>query len=150
MTERRCESCHRIMIRNPRESRAKFLRSRFCSLACRNRGGYPRTPVEPKPCKNCKRVIGRRPGEGPKQYRRRQFCSPKCRHVHKSRASRLRWNGSDNRPKPAPIRLTLPAATQQEWLELNGGPTICPTRYVAPIFHEIRSERFAPKDGRVR
>ena len=151
MIPRFCKACGKPIPVPAKASAKAYAQRMHCSDACRQAMGWrPPTPVEPKSCQNCNRPIRRYPSEGPTHYAKRKFCSHKCSYVHKSRASRLRWNGSDNRPKPAPIRSTLPATTQQEWLELNGGPTICPTRYCAPIFHEVRSERFARKDGRVR
>ena len=86
-----------------------------------------------KLCANpkCRRPIdGQRPTESASSFERRTHCSHKCAIA--TRKERM-WANRPGRRRAGSSK--IPAPTVEEWLLLNGGPTMCPTMYASPIEH---------------
>lgn len=126
-----CKTCHKVMVKRRDEGYAKFMNRSWCSRDCRSRGEWKeKTPCPVKYCEKCKRPNPRGKNEGPINYGKRRFCSLSCaRSTNRGHVIHQQWNAKYETPV---IRETIPAATEEEFLRLNHGPTICPTRYVLP------------------
>lgn len=134
------------MVKRVDEAYAKFMRRSWCSRDCRSRGEWKeKTPVPVRYCETCKRPNPRGKNQGPISYGKRRFCSLACaRSTNRAIAVRAAWNEKHSTPK---IRDTIPAATEEEFLRLNGGPTICPTRYVLPT-NDVSMRPFGARPSR--
>lgn len=154
---RNCPVCDKPMHKREGQSYTDFMNQTACSRECGNalvwakrQNRPPKSPliIPSKTCLRCGKKMRKRPqGESIGEFERRKFCSHKCSYLHASRESRLRWDGAGDRRLP--IRETKPAATEADWLALNGGPTMCPTMYCAPVEHP-RHIGLGSSDGRVR
>ncbi len=103
----------------------------------------------------CLNVLqGKRRHESRAHYAKRRYCSPRCAHVHMNPTVnyRMRVKAAEARAAAEAERQRrhlIPAPTEEEWLRLNGGPTMCPTMYAAPIEHHLHVG-MSRAGGRVR
>ncbi len=98
-------------------------------------------------CVTCNEVLVRRPKENSRDFLRRKACSSECSHKD------LRKRRAGKGAKPTPLTV-IPAASVEEWLRLNGGPTKCPTAHAMGLglfgTPTVGSKRGSAGDGRVR
>lgn len=92
----------------------------------------------------CNKEMKRRQTESRLMFEERKFCSHAC-----SVAYRKAWMWKDRRAKRSAIKIKIPAPTEEEWLRLNGGPTMCPAMYAAPVCHHLQPS-FTRRNGSVR
>lgn len=96
-------------------------------------------------CDQCSRPLSpKRSNEAYEQYAKRRFCRSKCAAIWQRTATRQKWNEKHKTPV---VRETIRAATEAEFLRLNGGPTICPPRYLAPT-NDATMRPFAARPSR--
>ena len=128
-----CETCRKPIPKRSRDSTAVYLARRFCSNACRGQRDKlvhkPKDAIE-RHCERCGKVRPRRENEHEGAYQKKRFCSHRC-----AIEARKDLEFASRRQRKAAQALKIPAATEAEWLRLNGGPTVCPTMYAAPIEH---------------
>ena len=134
MTLKCCETCG-TPIPNRLRGRREYAARRFCGRKCvrPKRQSVPEV-VDAVFCIVCGKECRRGRKEHPTHYRKRKYCSTSCSVRDRHRRERERRAKESQRPV---IRAVLPAPTEAEWLALNGGPTLCPTMYAAPIEHAL-------------
>lgn len=73
-----------------------------------------------KYCAQCNKALGpKRSNEAYEQYAKRRFCRSKCAAIWQRTAARQKWNEKHKTPV---VRETIRAATEAEFLRLNGWP----------------------------
>lgn len=154
---RDCPACLKPMVKRDGESHSDFMRRTACSRVCgntlqwarrHNRLAAARAELQSKPCLHCNKMMAQRKDGGQQEFLKRKYCSHKCACAHRSRESRQRWNSRFDGTTAVKLRETVPAATEAEWLRLNGGPTKCPTMYVSAVEHRLHVPAIG-RSGRV-
>lgn len=147
MADRCCPNCNAVLVRKQKESHAKFLVRRHCSLICAGPEIAARmtaycaskAPVvrETKPCAHCGKAIVRPPNYGVQNWRKRRYCTLTCTALGRRASFFHMGKKTVYRVGTAIVTVQPPREgakfeTPEEWLA-HHKPTICPPRYAAPI-----------------